>query len=99
MVLSGDRTPVASGQTVPGPGSRLGSLVLRGQRSPAGTRRSAAVGVYRWQSVRRGSEQRTTGHLSLVGLRGGGRDRDSPARNAGQIRLSTIHTELLLCFR
>src|SRR6056297_321093 len=96
MVFSGGRTPEASGQTVPGPGSRLRSLVLRGQRSPADARRSVAVGVSRWQSVRRGSEQRTTGQLSLVGPRGGGRDRDSPARNAGRFRLSAFIRDNLL---
>ena len=44
------------------------------------------VVVSRRQPIRRGSEQWTVGHLSLDGSRGGGGNRDSPDRNAGQSR-------------
>lgn len=66
---------------------RPSGTAVRGER-PQGR----AVAVNRWKSVRHGSEQRATGQLSLDGSRGGGGNRDSPRRNAGQPRASTIHT-------
>ena len=87
-VFSGGRNPSASGPPGVGPASRRRSLVLRGQR-PACTRLQGRCRAgNRGHPVRRGSEQRPPGHLSLAGLRGGGSERDTPHRNAGQSRAS-----------
>ena len=88
MVLRGDRTPGASGQTGAGPASQRRSLVLRGRRSAWSHLQGCARVVNRGHCVRRGSEQRTLGQPSLAGSRGGGGKRDYPCPNAGPPRLS-----------
>ncbi len=81
MAFSGGRIPGASGPPGVGPVSQHGSLVLRGRRSAASRLQGRAAAVDRGHSVRRGSEQRTLGHPSLAGSRGGGGKRDSPRPN------------------
>jgi len=88
VVLSGDRTPGASGLTAVDPVSQRGSLVPRGRRSTWSHLQGCAYVVNRWHLARHGSEQRTIEHPSLVGSRGGGGKRDYPRPNAGQSWLS-----------
>jgi len=90
MVFRRDRTPGTCGQTAAGPASQRRSLVPRGWRSSRAHPQGSGRLVNRRQSVRRGSEQRTAGHLSLVGSRGGGDARDYPWPNAGQSRPSIL---------
>ncbi len=85
-VISGDRSPGASGPTDVDPVSQRGSLVPRGRRSTRSHLQGCARVVDRWHPARHGSEQRTIGHPSLVGSRGGGGKRDYPRPNAGQSR-------------
>jgi len=85
MTFSGDRTPGASGPTGAGPASQRRSLVLRGWRSVRLCLQGRRCTVNRGHAARRGSEQRTRGHPSLGGSRGGGGARDSPCPNARAI--------------
>jgi len=85
MAFSGGRIPGASGPTGAGPASQRGSLVLRGRRSAGLRLQGRTPTVNRRQSVRHGSEQRTSGHPSLGGSRGGGGTRDSPRSNVRAI--------------
>jgi len=90
MVLREDRTPGTSGQTDVGPASQQRSLVLRGRRSVWNRLQVWTRAANRGPRVRRGSEQRTLGQLSLAGSRGGGGTRDYPRPNAGPPRLSAF---------
>ena len=86
MASSGDRTSGACAQTGAGPASQRRSLVRRGRRSGWLCLQGRSRPVNRGHPVRRGSEQRTPGHPSLVGSRGGGDERDYPCPNAVQSR-------------
>ena len=98
MAFSGDRIPGASGPTGVGPASQRGSLVLRGRRSVGSRLQGRAPTVNRRHSVRHGSEQRTSGHPSLGGSRGGGGTRDSPRSNVRAIPGVHLYTpERLRC--
>ena len=85
MAFSGDRIPGACGPTDAGPANQRRSLVLRGRRSVGSHLQGCEPAVNREHSVRHGSEQRTPGHPSLGGSRGGGGKRDSPRPNVRAI--------------